>query len=77
MHAGLIALLLFITILFYYLLVLFDEFLEAGWTGPHETVDDFSTLDEEKCRHGTHLVLGGGIWIFVYVDFDKHHGIPQ
>lgn len=34
------------------LFVFFNHFLQTSWVGTHETVDDFSVLNEDKSRHG-------------------------
>jgi len=37
-----------------------NQFLQPCRIGTHQAIDDFSRFEKDKCRHGTHIVFGGG-----------------
>jgi hypothetical protein len=44
--------------------VLFNQLLQSGWIGTHETVHNLPSLDKDKRGHGRDIVLGRGCVLF-------------
>ena len=49
-----------------------NHFLQSINVGPHQSINDFPTLDEYKCGHGGYIVLCRHFFYITYIMWIVH-----